>query len=128
MGETLTAYLERFSLAAAQARGVDDGSHLMEIRAGILPASPLWKDLQRKPVYSLGEFNRRAQQAVRVEEAELLLNNPDAASTSASKKPDSNLGQKSQENSKRKSDNSQGDGSKKKREDNQYVPLYHAHT
>ena len=58
--ETLKDYLARFSLAAAQARGVDDGSHLMAVRAGILPRSILWKELQMKPVDTLAEFNRRA--------------------------------------------------------------------
>ena len=58
MNETLKDYLARISLAAAQARGVDDGSHLMAIRAGILPRSILWKELQMKPVDTLAEFNR----------------------------------------------------------------------
>ena len=40
--ETLKQYLARFNIEAARARGMDDSSHLMAIRAGILPASPLW--------------------------------------------------------------------------------------
>ena len=79
-------------------------------------------------MYDLAEFNRRAQRAVSLEEAKLMLSNPDAASASASKKPDSGSVQKSQEGSKRKNDNSQGDGGKKKKGDNQYVPLYQVHT
>ena len=54
--------------------------------------------------------------------------NPDAASALASKKPEPSSGQKSQEGFKRKNDHSQGDGNKKKKGDNQYVPLYHVHT
>ena len=73
--ETLKNYLARFSLGEAQARGVDDGSHLMAIRAGILPRSLLWKELQKKPVLSLAEFNRRALQVVGLEEAERALDN-----------------------------------------------------
>ena len=69
----------------------------MAIRAGILPAIPFWEDLQKQPVYDLTEFNRRAQCAVSLEEAKILLNNPDVASASAPKKPDSGSGQKSQE-------------------------------
>ena len=99
----------------------------MAIRAGILPRSLLWKELQRKPVHSLAEFNRRALQAVGLEEAERALDNPDTAAASTSKKNDSGSGQKGQDNSKRKNDSSQGDGGKKKKED-QYVPLYHVHT
>ena len=41
---------------------------------------------------------------------------------------DSGSVQKSQEGSKRKNDHSQGDGNKKKKGDNQYVPLYQVHT
>ena len=89
--ETLKNYLARFSLAAAQARGVDDGSHLMAIRAGILPRSLLWKELQKKPVHNLAEFNRRALQAVGLEEAKRALDNPDTTIASASKKNDSGL-------------------------------------
>ena len=125
--ETLKNYLDRFSLAAAQARGIDDGSHLMAIRAGILLRSLLWKELQKKPVHSLAEFNRRALQVVGLEEAERALDNPDTAAASTSKKNDSSSRQKGQDNSKRKNDSSHGDGGKKKKED-QYVPLYHVHT
>lgn len=100
----------------------------MAIRAGILPASAFWEDLQKKQVYTLTEFNRRAQCAVNLEEAKLSLSNLETASTSASKKPDPSLGQKSQEDFKRKNEHSQGDGNKKKKGDNQYVPLYHVHT
>ena len=66
-----------------------------------------------KPVDTLAEFNRRALQAVGLEEAERALDNPDAATTSASKKNDSGSSQK--DNSKRKNDNSQGDGEKRKK-------------
>ena len=99
----------------------------MAIRAGILPRSLLWKELQRKPVHSLAEFNRRALQVVGLEEAERALDNPDTAATSTAKKNDSGSGQKGQDNSKRKNGSSHGDGGKKKKED-QYVPLYHVHT
>lgn len=58
----------------------------------------------------------------------LKLSNPDVALASESKKPDSGSVQKSQEGSKRKNDNSQGDGNKKKKGDNQYVHLYQVHT
>lgn len=86
----------------------------MAIRAGILSASPFWEDLQKKLVYDLAEFNRRAQYVVSLEESKLQLSNPDAASASEPKKPDSSSGQKNQEGSKRKShDDSQRDGSKK---------------
>ena len=37
-------------------------------------------------------------------------------------------GHQSQEGFKRKHENSQGDGNKKKKGDNKYVPLYHVHT
>lgn len=57
-----------------------------------------------------------------------MLSNPDAAAASTSKKPDLSLGKKSQEGSKRKNDNSQGDGGKKIKGDTQYVPLYQVHT
>ena len=70
----------------------------------------------------------RALQAVGLEEAERALDNPDITTALASKKNDSGSGQKGQENSKRKNDSSQGDGGKKKKEYNQYVPLYHVHT
>ena len=53
-------------------------------------------------MYDLAEFNRRAQSAVSLEEAKLMLNNPDAASALASKKLDTSSGQKSREGSKRK--------------------------
>lgn len=99
----------------AQARGVDDSSHLKAIQAGILPASAFWEDLQKKLVYTLAEFTRRAQRAVNLEEAKLLLRNPDAASASASKKPGPSSGQKIQENFKRKNEHSQGDENKKKK-------------
>ena len=88
-------------MAAAQARGVDDGSHLMAIRAGILLRSLHWKELQKKPVHSLAEFNRQALQAVGLEEAERALDNPDTTTASTSKKNDSGSGQKGQDNSKR---------------------------
>lgn len=57
-----------------------------------------------------------------------MFNNPDVASASASKKPDSGSAQKSLEGPKRKNDYSQGDGNKKKKGNNQYVPLYQVHT
>lgn len=89
----------------------------MAIRAGILPASPLWEELQKKPLYDLAKFNRRALRSVSLEEARLKLSNPGVASASASKKDDSGQVQKNQEGSKRKNDNSQGDGNKKKKWD-----------
>ena len=92
VGETLKQYLAKFNIEVARARGVDDSSHLMAIRTGILPASPFWDNLQRKLVYTLAEFTKRAQRAVNLEEARLLLNNPDA-STSAAKNPNANSGQ-----------------------------------
>ena len=67
---------------------MDDNSHLMAIRAGVLPATPFWDELQRKIVYTLAEFIRRAQRAVNLEETKQLLENPDA-STSAAKNPNS---------------------------------------
>lgn len=57
-----------------------------------------------------------------------MLSNPDAASASTSKKPDLGSVQKSQEGSKRKNDHSLRDWNKKKKGDNQYVPLYQVHT
>ena len=78
-------------------------------------------------MYTLTEFTRQAQCAVNLEEAKLLLSNPDAASASASKNSGPSSGHKSQEGSKRKNENSQGDGNKKKKGDNKYVPLYHVH-
>lgn len=64
-GETLKQYLARFNIEAARARDVDDSSYLMAIRVGILTTSVFWEDLQRKPVYTLTEFTRRAQHAVK---------------------------------------------------------------
>ena len=62
-----------------------------------------------------------------LEEARLLLN-PDA-SASMTKNPRTSLGQQqSQEGSKRKNDNPQGEGNKKKKGDNRYAPLYPVHT
>ena len=95
----------------------------MAVRAGILPRSILWKELHMKPVDTLAEFNRRALQAVGLEEAERALDNPDTTTASTSKKNDSGSGQKGQDNSKRKNDSSHGDRGKKKKEE-QYVPLY----
>ena len=100
----------------------------MAIRAGILPASVFSKDLQKKPVYTLIEFNRRAQRAVNLEEAKLLLSNPDVATTSAPKNLGPSSGHQNKEGSKRKQEYSHGDGNKKKKWVNQYVPLYHVHT
>lgn len=96
---------------------MDDSSHLMAIQAGILPASPFRDDLKRKLVYTLAVFTKRAQHAVNLEEARLLLNNPDA-STSTTKNPSMSSGQQQQgqEGSKRKNDNPR---------DNRYASLYH---
>ena len=113
--ETLKQYLARFNIEAARARGVDDSSHLMAIRAGILPASAFWEDLQRKLIYTLAEFNRRAQRAMNLEEAELLLINPDVASASSSKNPGPSSGYQSQKGSKRKNKNFQGMGIKRRK-------------
>ena len=74
VGDTLKQYLTKFNIEAARAWGVDDSSHLLAIRAGILPSSPFWDDLQRNSVYTLAEFTKRAQRAVNLEEARLLLN------------------------------------------------------
>ena len=59
-GETLKSYLTRFNLEVARARDVDDSGHLMAVRAGVMPGSALWDDMQGKPVRSITEFNRRA--------------------------------------------------------------------
>ena len=74
--------------------------------------------MEKKPVYNYTEFNRQAQRALSLEEAKLMLRNPDATSALASKKPDPSSGQKSQEGFKRKNDHSQGDENKKKKGDN----------
>lgn len=66
--------------------------------------------------------------AINLEEAKLLLSNPDAAIALASTKPDPSSGKKSQESFNRKNEHSKGDGNKKKKGDNQYVLLYHVHT
>lgn len=72
-GRALKKYIARFNLEAARSRGVDDSSHLMAIRVGVLSGSAFWEDLQRKPVYTLKELIRRAQHHINVEEAKLLL-------------------------------------------------------
>ena len=95
----------------------------MAIQVGILFESLFWESLQRKPVYTLIEFTRRAQRHVNVEEAKLQLN-PD---TSKMKNPDYGLGSKSQDGGKRKNDDSQGDGNKKNKWD-KFVPFYYVHT
>lgn len=107
---------------------MDDNSHLMAIRAAILPASPFWDDLQRKPIDTLAEIMKRAQRVVNLEEARLLLYNLDA-STSAAKNLNTNSGQqqRGKDGFKRKNDNSQGEGNKNKKGD-KYVPLYPVHT
>lgn len=120
--------MARFNIEVAEARGVDDNSHLMAIHARILPASTFWEDLQKKRVYNLTEFTRRAQSAVNLEEAKLLLRNTDAASASVYKNPSPSSGHQSQEGFKRKNENSQGYMNKKKKGDNKYVPLYHVNT
>ena len=74
---------------------MDDISHLMAIRAGIFPASPSWDDLLRKLVYTLAMFTKRAQRAVNLEEARLLVNNLDA-STLAAKNPNASSRQQQQ--------------------------------
>ena len=88
----------------------------MAIQVGILLASPFWDDLQRKPVYTLAEFTKQAQHDVNLEEASLLLNNPDA-STSTAKNPNMSSGQQQQgqEGSNRKNDNPQVEGNKKEK-------------
>lgn len=93
--ETLKQYLPKFNIEVARARGMDDSSHFMAIRASILLASLFKKYLQRNLVYTLTEFIKRAQCAVNLEEARLLLNNPDA-STSAEKNPNVCSGQQQQ--------------------------------
>lgn len=93
--ETLTKYLTRFNIEAAQAQVVDDSSHLMAIRAGKLPGSPFWDNLQRKPGYSLAEFTKRAQHAVNFEEERLLFKNTDALISTA-KNPSASSGQQQQ--------------------------------
>ena len=90
--EILKVYLARFNLEVVRARGVDDISHLMAIRAGILTGSQFWEDLQRKLVYNLAEFAKCAQRCVNLEEARSQLS-PDAAA-SKRKNPDHSLGQK----------------------------------
>ena len=100
----------------------------MAIWAGIFPTSAFWEDLQKKSVYTLTEFNRRAQRTVNLEKAKLSLSSLEAASTSTSKKPDPSSGQKSQEGFKMKNKHFKGDKNKKKKGDNQYYPLHHIHT
>ena len=90
-------------MEVSRARDVDDSGHLMVFRAGVMPGSPLWEDMQRRLVRSLTEFNRRTQRFVNVEEARSALNmtsqpittttNTNSASTSVdptSKSPDDN--------------------------------------
>ncbi|XP_062092949.1 uncharacterized protein LOC133798592 [Humulus lupulus] len=125
--ETLKSYLTRFNLEVAQARDVDDSGHLMAVRAGVMPGSPLWEDMQRKPVRSLTKFNRQAQRFVNVEEARSALNmashivttttNINSASTSAdptaSKPPVDNPSKRK----KNEGNNPEAEGGKKKKEE-----------
>ncbi|XP_062103648.1 uncharacterized protein LOC133814741 [Humulus lupulus] len=70
-GESLKKYIVRFNIEASLARDVDDSNHLMAIRAGILPESAFWDDLQQKSVRTIMEFTLRAQRFINVEEAML---------------------------------------------------------
>lgn len=57
-GKAMKKYVVRFNLEATRARGVDDSSHLMALRARVLSGSAFWEDLQRKHVYTLEEFTK----------------------------------------------------------------------
>ena len=135
--ETLKSYLTRFNLEVARARDVDDSGHLMAVRAGVMPGSPLWEDMQRKPVRSLTEFNRRAQRFVNVEEARSALNmtsqpittttNTNSASTSADPMTSKPPGDNPSKRKKNEGNNPEVDGGKKKKGE-RYFSVYKVYT
>ncbi|XP_060968694.1 uncharacterized protein LOC133036199 [Cannabis sativa] len=67
-GETLKAYLSRFSTAAVRVRNLDDNTQLTSFQAGIntdpsTAGGELWDDLQGRLVKNIIEFNEKAQVA-----------------------------------------------------------------
>ncbi|XP_062093927.1 uncharacterized protein LOC133799959 [Humulus lupulus] len=130
-GESLKSYLARFNIEAAQARNVDDNEHLMAVRAGVLPRSPLWDDMQRKHVRTITEFTTRAQRFVNVEEARLALKltppssittmtNINSATTSAMPSITQPLVDNSSKRKNNEGNNPEADGSKKKKGDKNF--------
>ncbi|XP_062075804.1 uncharacterized protein LOC133779923 [Humulus lupulus] len=111
-GESLKSYLAKFNIEVA--------------RVGVLPGSPLWDDMQRKPVRSIVEFNTQAQRFVNVEEARSALKltpkpiittttNVNLATTSATPSSSRPSGDNPSKRKNNEGNNSEANGGKKKK-------------
>ncbi|XP_030505162.2 uncharacterized protein LOC115720143 [Cannabis sativa] len=130
-GETLKAYLSRFSTAAARVRNLDDSTQLSALQARISTnpstiGGKLWHNLQGRLVRNITEFNERAQVFVRKEEARKEINflkissgsKPINISTSTvSTRIDNSC-------SKRKDGSKEPSEDKKQKKHDKYVPVY----
>ena len=102
-----------------------------------MPGSALWDDMQRKPVRSLTEFNKRAQRFVNVEEARSTLNvasqpvtttiNVNSASTSADPPASKPAAENPSKRNKNEGSNPEAEGGKKKKGE-RYFSVYRVYT
>ncbi|XP_062114531.1 uncharacterized protein LOC133825633 [Humulus lupulus] len=103
----------------------------MAVRAGVLPGSPLWDDMQRKPVGTISEFTTRAKRFVIIEEARLALKlapppsitiatNVNLATTSATPSTTQPIRDTSFNRKKNEGNNLKADGGKKKKGDKHF--------
>ena len=109
----------------------------MAVQAGVMPGSALWDDMQRKPVRSLTEFNKRAQRFVNVEEARSTLNvtsqpvtttiNVNSASTLVDPPVSKPTAENPSKRKKNEGSNPEAEGGKKKKGE-RYFSVYKVYT
>ncbi|KAM6555168.1 hypothetical protein CsatB_015930 [Cannabis sativa] len=68
--EPLKDYIQRFMQEATKVKNLSDDGKRAAIMGGILVGSRLWKDTRRKPTHTMRDFLDRADEFIKLEEAE----------------------------------------------------------
>ncbi|XP_060972286.1 uncharacterized protein LOC133038215 [Cannabis sativa] len=68
--EPLKDYIQRFMQEATKVKNLSDDGKQAAITGGILVGCRLWKDTRRKPTHTMKDFLDRADEFIKLEEAE----------------------------------------------------------
>ena len=81
-GESLKSYLNHFIIELAHVRWALDAGILAHLTNGVLSETPLWDELQQKECRNVGEFYRKANKFLKLENSKEASNKAQGVFTS----------------------------------------------